>query len=104
MLHSKNFGLLAVLSLILLVICLPSVSTTPLEFSIRDTDSQDASREIGPGKRGAVATENALCSRHGIEILKMGGNAADAVSSPYSLTAGERLPAIWRSNAKLIDS
>ncbi|OOQ83174.1 gamma-glutamyltranspeptidase [Penicillium brasilianum] len=79
MLHSKNFGLLAVLSLILLVICLPSVSTTPLEFSIRDTDSQDASREIGLGKRGAVATENALCSRHGIEILKMGGNAADAL-------------------------
>jgi gamma-glutamyltranspeptidase/glutathione hydrolase len=104
MLHSKNFGLLAVLSMILLVIYLPSVSTTPLEFSIRDTDSGDESREIGPGKRGAVATENALCSRHGIEMFKMGGNAADAVSSPYSPTTGESLPAIQRSNAKQIDS
>ncbi|KAL1981493.1 hypothetical protein VTN96DRAFT_2522 [Rasamsonia emersonii] len=31
------------------------------------------------GKLGAVASESAICSRHGIEMLKMGGNAADAL-------------------------
>ena len=29
---------------------------------------------------GAVASENSICSRIGIELLKAGGNAADAVS------------------------
>lgn len=32
------------------------------------------------GKLGAVASENAICSRYGTDMLKMGGNAADAVS------------------------
>jgi hypothetical protein len=82
MLYSKNCGLLAVLCMILLIACLPSASTSPLELSFRGADHDDrSSLEIGPGKRGAVATENALCSRHGIEMLKMGGNAADAVSA-----------------------
>ena len=31
-------------------------------------------------KLGAVASENAVCSRIGIDLLKAGGNAADAVS------------------------
>ncbi|RHZ63821.1 hypothetical protein CDV55_106220 [Aspergillus turcosus] len=31
------------------------------------------------GKRGAVASESAICSRHGIDILELGGNAADAL-------------------------
>lgn len=31
-------------------------------------------------KQGAVASENAVCSRIGIDLLKAGGNAADAVS------------------------
>lgn len=34
------------------------------------------------GKLGAVASESAVCTRHGTDILKVGGNAADAVSSP----------------------
>ena len=29
---------------------------------------------------GAVASENSVCSRIGIDLLKVGGNAADAVS------------------------
>lgn len=32
-------------------------------------------------KLGAVASENAICSRYGTDMLNMGGNAADAVSS-----------------------
>lgn len=31
-------------------------------------------------KQGAVASENAVCSRIGIDLLQAGGNAADAVS------------------------
>ncbi|GAQ05721.1 gamma-glutamyltranspeptidase 1 [Aspergillus lentulus] len=34
---------------------------------------------LGDGKRGAVASESAICSRHGIDILELGGNAADAL-------------------------
>ena len=30
-------------------------------------------------KKGAVASESAVCSRIGIELIKKGGNAADAV-------------------------
>jgi gamma-glutamyltranspeptidase/glutathione hydrolase len=83
MFYSQNFGLLAILSMILFVAWLPSASTSPLEFSIRDTDHDNGQeREVGPGKLGAVATENAICSRHGIEMFEMGGNAADAVSTP----------------------
>jgi hypothetical protein len=33
-----------------------------------------------PGHRGAVASESKECSEIGIELLKLGGNAADAVS------------------------
>lgn len=32
-----------------------------------------------PASRGAVVSESALCSRHGADMIKMGGNAADAV-------------------------
>ena len=82
MLHSRNVGLLAVLSVILLVACLPGAYTSPLEFSIRNSDHNNGStQKIGEGKLGAIATENAICSRHGIEMLEMGGNAADAVST-----------------------
>lgn len=35
------------------------------------------------GKHGAVASEVAVCSESGVEMLKMGGTAADAVSSTY---------------------
>lgn len=30
---------------------------------------------------GAVASESSICSGYGVDMLKMGGNAADAVSS-----------------------
>jgi len=37
-------------------------------------------------KLGAVASESSVCSKIGIDILKQGGNAADAVSSsPHSM-------------------
>lgn len=41
-------------------------------------------------KLGAVASESSICSKIGIDILKKGGNAADAVSS-MRLHLGSRL-------------
>ena len=38
-----------------------------------------------PGHRGAVATESDICSHIGIDLLKKGGNAADAVSCCSSI-------------------
>ena len=34
----------------------------------------------GDGRLGAVASESKVCSQVGIDLLKAGGNAADAVS------------------------
>jgi hypothetical protein len=39
----------------------------------------------GDGKTGAVASESDICSNIGIELLRRGGNAADAVSLPFHL-------------------
>ena len=38
--------------------------------------------EVGVGRHGAVVTEVAQCSDIGLEMLLVGGSAADAVSSP----------------------
>lgn len=72
-----RLGLLALVSLGLVVVHLPGASTSPLELLDRNSNGQDG---FGPGKLGAVASESSICSRHGTEMLKMGGNAADAVS------------------------
>ena len=37
-------------------------------------------QEVNNNKLGAVASENKVCSQIGIDLLKAGGNAADAVS------------------------
>lgn len=38
-------------------------------------------------QRGAVASESAVCSRIGVNLIKAGGNAADAVSFMISYLA-----------------
>ena len=40
-----------------------------------------APQKYGNGKLGAVASESKICSQIGINLLKSGGNAADAVSN-----------------------
>lgn len=75
MFKPTRLGLLAILSLIILVIHLPGAVTTPLEFSPLSSD-----HKFAPGKQGAVASESSICSGHGTKILELGGNAADAVS------------------------
>lgn len=89
-----KLGFLAILSLLLISIHLPSAKTSPLEFSERDPNADlGLHGGIGPGKLGAVASENSICSRHGTDILKKGGNAADAVSIPTQVGFGVDLGA-----------
>ncbi|KAJ5757693.1 uncharacterized protein N7511_006387 [Penicillium nucicola] len=79
MLQPMRLGFLAILSLLLVVTHLPRAFTSPLELSERDSSSDGSHGHIAPGKLGAVASESSICSKHGTDILKMGGNAADAL-------------------------
>jgi gamma-glutamyltranspeptidase/glutathione hydrolase len=73
---------LVTLLLFVLVIHVPNVLTSPLEGTCRNPGGgNDQGHHVKDGKRGAVASESAICSRHGIDVLELGGNAADAVSS-----------------------
>ncbi|KAL4979621.1 nucleophile aminohydrolase [Aspergillus desertorum] len=69
------------LCLVLLVFQVPGVLTSPLDAYERYTHARqyEGSAEARDGKRGAVASESAICSRHGTDIILMGGNAADAM-------------------------
>jgi gamma-glutamyltranspeptidase/glutathione hydrolase len=70
------------LLLVLVVFYLPSGAfPSPLASDRPHGRSSDLELElkIEDGKRGAVASESAICSRHGTDIILMGGNAADAV-------------------------
>lgn len=88
-------GLLAIVTLLLLVVHLPTAYTSPVELPAQGSKAR---RELAPGQLGAVASErfffskffapcidlanglnSDICSRQGTEILKKGGNAADAV-------------------------
>lgn len=78
-----RFRLLAIWSLILVVVHLPSGYTSPLEFFAPGVNARGLSpRGDEPGRLGAVASESSLCTQHGTDILQKGGNAADAVSRP----------------------
>lgn len=44
-------------------------------------DKRDSEQYHVSDKKGAVASESAVCSRIGVDLIKEGGNAADAVSS-----------------------
>ncbi|KAF9883982.1 hypothetical protein FE257_002423 [Aspergillus nanangensis] len=85
MLCAAKISLSVTLVLALVAISLPGVYSSPHEFASRGTTSgrTDSNNHglvtHGEGKRGAVASESAICSRHGTDILKMGGNAADAM-------------------------
>ena len=54
-------------------------------------------QEVNNNKLGAVASENKLCSQIGIDLLKAGGNAADAVSLAFTLVGAmlTKLEARW---------
>ena len=54
-------------------------------------------QEVNNNKLGAVASENKVCSQIGIDLLKAGGNAADAVSPTSGLVGAMlmRVEARW---------
>ena len=54
-------------------------------------------QEVNNNKLGAVASENKVCSQIGIDLLKAGGNAADAVRLLFRLVNAllTRLEARW---------
>ncbi|KAF7118642.1 hypothetical protein CNMCM5793_008180 [Aspergillus hiratsukae] len=71
---------LVTLLLFVLVIHVPNALTSPLELTCRNPNGEhNQGHHVKDGKRGAVASESAICSRHGTDILEMGGNAADAL-------------------------
>jgi gamma-glutamyltranspeptidase len=61
------------------VVGLLSVAYYVLAIPALRDDLRDYRYHAGD-KLGAVASETAICSRVGIDLLKAGGNAADAVS------------------------
>lgn len=74
-------------SVVVLIVHIPSAYTSsvgPESPSQLLLDGGDGGRGRGtePGKLGAVASESAICSRYGTQMLEIGGNAADAVSVP----------------------
>lgn len=70
---------LSIVLLVVLVVHLPGVNSLSYNLAPRE------GHVVEEGKTGAVASESAICSRHGTDILKQGGNAADAVSDiPFS--------------------
>lgn len=71
----RRVALLAVVSLFLLITHLPSANTSPVQI-----EEFGRAKKVEHGKLGAVASESSICSHHGAEMLKNGGNAADAVS------------------------
>ena len=44
-----------------------------------------------PESKGAVASESSICSNIGLDLIKQGGNAADAVSAGFRRARGTQL-------------
>jgi gamma-glutamyltranspeptidase/glutathione hydrolase len=73
---------LGIIVLLLVVTNLACAQSRQSELpSRRSGDGNGWHHRLGPGKLGAVASESSICSRHGTDMLEMGGNAADAVRS-----------------------
>lgn len=85
--RALKLSLCTTLLLVLLVVHLPGVLPSPVDHDSSDRYFRQHERSrydhvqagIQPGKRGAAASESAICSRHGTDIILKGGNAADAV-------------------------
>lgn len=49
------------------------------DFNVQKSLGNNPNQQIGNDRLGAVASENKVCSQIGIDLLKAGGNAVDAV-------------------------
>ncbi|KAL4920367.1 gamma-glutamyltranspeptidase [Aspergillus aurantiobrunneus] len=77
--RALKLSLCPTLLLVLLVVHLPGVLPSPLDSSDRYFRRYGRSGGPGNAKRGAVASESGICSRHGTDVILKGGNAADAM-------------------------
>lgn len=57
-----------------------ALAAGPLVLQAGSNPVPDLELRQAPDRLGAVASESEICSNIGIELLKQGGNAADAVS------------------------
>ncbi|KAL1998429.1 hypothetical protein VTN02DRAFT_6193 [Thermoascus thermophilus] len=71
---TARVALLALLALILILVL--HLLHLPRAYA---TAVRDLRHRPGEGRRGAVASESAICSRIGTDMFTMGGNAADAL-------------------------
>lgn len=69
-------GMKSLLAALLFFYCSNAVLGYTLPADKRDSEQYHVSN-----RKGAVASESAVCSRIGVDLIKEGGNAADAVSS-----------------------
>ena len=68
------------ISILPLLFTLTFLTRSSLEVSIPSSGHRYPVRQYPENDQlGAVASESAVCSRIGVELLKAGGNAADAV-------------------------
>ena len=82
--HAKR-GRIALITLCLWA-SLAAFALAATQVALGDPESQI----LEDGKLGAVASENKICSQIGIDLLKAGGNAADAVGIAISRVTGKR--------------
>ena len=61
------------------LLTLQSVLGSPVKSEEPCPSSTPVAPTLGDGQLGAVASEAEICSHIGIELLKLGGNAADAM-------------------------
>lgn len=61
------------------IIWLASLLRTRLSSAIVQLDARGHGEDHDCDKLGAVASESAVCSEIGVELIEKGGNAADAV-------------------------
>ena len=78
--------MLSVWSLFSTIVCASLVSQVALANPLPKAGNY--APQYAPGHLGAVASESSICSEIGIDLLKQGGNAADAVSPPVKAPTG----------------
>ena len=61
------------------MLCFSLISSLLLASSVYASPKLDDAQYHEKADHGAVASESAVCSKIGIELLKQGGNAADAL-------------------------
>lgn len=78
--EDKLLDMKSLFAALLFFVCSSAVLGYTLPADKRDSEQYHVS-----DSKGAVASESAVCSRIGVDLIKEGGNAADAVSPRFLL-------------------